>query len=233
VNPSGNFASPSDRIKQLCEEAMRNPDLTVKEKTMMGSLPPRVAALPASPTPAPRDAATTTVPAVVARPEPVREPSPVEPDKELISMLEQRERRMRLKHGQTRLLANVALLVLIVAPVTAVCVSPTLRGKFDRFVGHLTNDVEDVRIMADTRESSGDALDQVAMRGAQIDAANHELGVDPTTVPPDEDPEMVAELKQLMGEDADGFAARRAKLESMGKVAGSVSGNEDPAGGAE
>lgn len=233
------FVSQSDRIKALCDEAMRKPEITVTEKTLetRSERPAtetsrlKVSAMQAAVEAAEQavDDTAERVERVESTPEPAArvEQHHTEQDQELASMLEERDSRLNQKKGRTRLVTNVLLLLLFVIPVTVVAVNPTLRGKFEKFVHHLGEGVDDVKTMANTKESFDEALTQVAARGDQINSASEFLGVDPTSVSEDEDLGMTAELQQMMGEEADGFAIRHGKLQAMGTVAKGLSGMEE------
>ncbi len=56
------------------------------------------------------------------------------------------------------------------------------------------------------------ALDKVAVRGEQIDAATISMGVDPTSVDEHEDPGFDKEMQAMMGEDGGKTTAARDKL---------------------
>lgn len=176
------FATQSDRIKALCDEAMRKPEISVTEKTLdrpaarlstetsrlkVAAMKEAVAAAETAPavdaTDAPAKAFGTTP---EAKPKVVQHH--VEQDQELAAMLEERDGRLKKKKGRVKLVANVMLLALIVAPVTAVAVNPSLKGKFEKFVGHLGEGVDDVKTMANTKESFDEALAEVATRGDHI-----------------------------------------------------------------
>lgn len=75
------------------------------------------------------------------------------------------------------------------------------------------------------------ALDKVAVRGKQIDAATSSLGVDPTAVDENRDGGFDKEMKELMGEDGGKTTAERDKLlkEKFKSVqeSGSLTGAKD------
>ncbi len=221
------FSDPSERMKALFDAAIRSPDISVTEKTLdtpSSFVPtPAVASAPVAAVPA-------AEPAVEPAPEPLPEAAPaahIEQDAELSAMLEERDQKLKTRRGRAKMAANIALLTVIVAPSVAVMVNPTLRAKFDWFVANLGKGVDDVKSMANTKGSYDEALDKVALRGNQIDDATRAMGVDPTTVVPGEDPEMREEMRQLMGDDVEGFDDRRMSLEKMGVVAKAVTGMDD------
>lgn len=241
MSSSEPFANPSDRIKALCDAAMRRPDISVTEKVFESQFAVMPAAAPAPapqvPVAAPAEAATAPSPAAAApmpfaaAPEEVAaEPEAVqhhtEQDQELAAMLDERDQVLRKRSGRGKLVANVLLLLLFVGPVTTVAVVPSFRAKFEKLVQHLNEGMSDVKSMANTKDSYDEALKEVAVRGDQIGDATRALGIDPASVSEDDDLEMNAEMRQLMGDDADGFATRRGKLEEMGFVAGKLTGME-------
>ena len=214
------FANPSDRIKALCEQALRKPDITVTERTL--DIPRAFVAAPAA---EPAPPVFQAAPAPVAAPAaPVAEQHHTEQDTELAQMLEERDQRLKERRGRVRMVVNVMALVLFVGPVAAVAVNPDLRAKFDTLVLRFNESVNDVKSMAHTKEAYDEALKKVAVRGDHINAATEALGVDPASVGKDEDQEMTAELGQLMGEEADGFQTRRNKLGQMGTIASAITG---------
>jgi len=213
------FASPSDRIKALCEQALRKPEITVTERTL--DVPKAFVAAP------PVEAPVAAFTAFQAVPEPapvVPEQHHTEQDEELSAMLEDRELRLKKRRDRVKLVANVMALVLFVGPVAAVAVNPDLRGKFDVLVMRFNESVRDVKGLANTKEGYDEALKKVAVRGNHIDEATRAMGVDPASVGEDEDVQMTAEMSQLMGEAAAGFDVRREKLGKMGFVAQKLTG---------
>ncbi len=234
------FVSQSDRIRALCDEAMKKPDITVTEKTLetRSERPAtetsrlKVSAMRA----AVEASSGQKVDDSAERPERVEEsPQPeakveqhhTEQDQELAAMLEERDSRLNKRKGRVRLLANVALLALFVTPVTVVAVNPELRAKFEKFATNLGEGVDDVKSMANAKDSFDEALKGVAARGEHVDEATKMLGFDPNSVSEDDDLQMTAEMTKFMGEEADGFAIRHGKLKSMGTVATALTGMEE------
>lgn len=240
------FLTQSDRIKALCDEAIKKPDITATEKTLdapTGAPSLETSRLKVSAMQAAVEAAEQSVVAApgeqaAAAEQPLRAeqaPQPdakveqhhTEQDQELASMLEERDQRLTKKKGRAKMLANVALLALFVTPVTVVAVNPDLRAKFEKTIHHLGEGVNDVKTMANTKESFDEALKEVAVRGDHINSATEMLGVDPNSVSEDDDLNMTAELREMMGDEADGFAVRKGKLAAMGTVAKGLSGMEE------
>jgi len=244
--------TPTERIAELCQAALENPDITVTEKRMIANAE-QSAAYTAAPGKAPEEAAPAgSVPEVAPAPTAASSPAPAaasaaapaaasepaeavageaapqvahtEQDEELKAMLEEREQKLSSKQGRVRTVVNVMLILLIVAPVATVASVPSLRGKFETFVMHLKTGVKDVKQMGNTKEAYDEALKDIAVRNDHINGASEMLGVDPDSVDESDDLEMTAELKQFMGEDADQFGDRKASLEKMGFVARKVSG---------
>lgn len=239
------FLTQSDRIKALCDEAIKKPDITATEKTFeMTSRRPagETSRLKVSAMQAAVEAAGQAVEAPVGQAADAEQPKPVEAapkeeakveqhhteqDQELAAMLEERDARLTKKKGRMKMIANVALLALFVTPVTAVAVNPGLRAKFEKTIHHLGEGVNDVKTMANTRESFDEALGEVAVRGDHINSASEMLGVDPDSVSENDDLNMTAEMRQMMGDEADGFAVRKGKLAAMGTVAKGLSGMDE------
>ncbi|GAA5476921.1 hypothetical protein Hhel01_00397 [Haloferula helveola] len=212
---------------------MRKPEITVTEKTLatrselplsketsrlkVAAMQQAVEAAAADPTP---EKPAQEVPKIA-------QPAHTETDKELSSMLEERETNLNRRKKRASVVANVALLLLVVTPVTVVAVTPSLRAKFEKVVFHLKESKNDFNTIANTKGTFDEALENVAVHGDHINAATEALGVDPNSVGADEDLGMTAELTQLMGEEAEGFQARRGKLENLGTITRKVTGIAD------
>lgn len=226
MSSSANFVTASDRIKALCDEALKKPDITVTEK-MLETPASEPVARPASRLrveAAPFTAVKEEVePAVEEKaPESVVPQQHTEQDTELAAMLEEREQKLKKRSGRVKMVANVMLLLAVVTPVTVVAVNPTLRGKFEVFVQRLGEGVDDVKSIGSTKESFDKALENVAVHGDHINNATAMLGVDPNSVTEADDLEMTAEMQQFMGEEADSFQTRKANLNKMGLLAKKV-----------
>lgn len=241
MSSPNSFTDPSDRLKALFDEAIRKPDISITEKTLdrPGSIFQETAPFTEMAAPVVEVPATTPVAVSMesAMPLPVAQGGPVEPvimdaphteqDKELAAMLEEREIKLKKRRSRIKVASNLLILAIVVGPTVGIMVNPTWRAKFDWTVSNLVKGVDDVKSIANTKESFDGALEKIADRGAQIDGATTNLGVDPTSVGADEDLEMTAELKQMMGEDAGDFKKRRGNLEKMGFVAKKVTGMGD------
>lgn len=236
MSSTDQFLTQSDRIKALCDEAMKKPELSVTEKMLdvpaSQSTPSssrlRVESAPAAsfevaPEAAPAQAKAEPVAAPAPEPTPAKvEQNHTEQDTELAAMLDEREGKLKKRGKRVGLIANTILLLLVVAPVTAVAVNPDLRAKFEVFVQRLGEGVDDVKSIGSTKESFDKALENVAVHGDHINNATAMLGVDPNSVSEDDDLEMTAEMQQFMGEEADGFQTRKANLNKMGFFAKQV-----------
>lgn len=237
MSSSDKFLTPSDRIKALCDEALKKPEITVTEKVLEtpASVPVDSSASRLKVNNAPFTAAPETVaeaPAEEKAPEPVIQQSHVEQDTELAAMLDEREDKLKKRSKKVGLVANVMLLLAVVAPVTAVAVNPELRGKFEVFVQRLGEGVDDVKSIGNTKESFDKALENVAVHGDHINNATAMLGVDPNSVSEDDDLEMTAEMTAFMGEEAEGFQTRKSNLNKLGffaKKVADATGMEDEA----
>ncbi|MEM1084208.1 MAG: hypothetical protein AAGI48_08800 [Verrucomicrobiota bacterium] len=148
-----------------------------------------------------------------------------ETDPEFAALLEEREGRIEKKGKRARWAVNLLFLGLFGGSATAFAVSPELRGKFEKLVVAVQESAADVKMMSKGTENYDEALEQVAVRGDQIDNATRMMGVDPTSVDPNDDPNMMAEMNQLAGEDV-GLGSRLGKLETLGKVTGSLTGQK-------
>ncbi len=233
--------SAQDRISQLCEQALEpegarrsvSPQVAAAlEKFNLAPASieeddqPRVAAQAVA-KPAAESAATTEAsdPAEKAEAAPA---AAEEEDPELRAMLEERDLRLRARSKRRRLVANCVVLLVCGVSAAAFVISPTLRGKLDTLVHHLQGGVKDVKSMANMAGSYDEALEGVAQRGAHIDDATAALGVDPASVSEDEDPNMQAELDEMMGEGNRTVGERNASLANAGKIVTAVTGRTAP-----
>ena len=228
MSSTDKFMTPSDRIKALCDEALKKPEITVTEK-MFDVPAPQLTPPSTSRLKVQADSPEIEQEAVKPTPEHKLETPAegfqqdhTEKDSALAAMLDEREAKLKGRGKRVRLVANLLLLFIIVAPVTTVAVNPTLRGKFEVLVQRLGEGVDDVKSIGNTEESFDKALDQVAVHNDHINNATAMLGVDPNSVTEDDDLEMTAEMHQFMGKDAEQFQNRKANLSKMGFLAKQV-----------
>jgi len=153
-----------------------------------------------------------------------------ETDPEFAALLEAREGRLKKRNTRAKWAVNLLFLGLFGGSAAAFAVSPELRGKFEHLVVSLKEGVDDVKMMGNGTENYDEALEQVAARGDQINAATEMMGVDPSTVDPGDDPNMLAEMNELAGEDL-GVDKRLGKLKSMGQLGEALTGIEGPKAG--
>lgn len=150
-----------------------------------------------------------------------------ETDPEFGALLEEREGRLKKRNTRARWAVNLLLLGIFGGTATAFTVSPSLRAKLDYLVVSMQQGVDDVKMMGNGPANYDEALGEVAVRGAQIDDATRMMGVDPTTVDPGDDPNMLREMNEMAGEDL-GLDSRLGKLQTLGKVGQVVTGAEGP-----
>ena len=75
--------------------------------------------------------------------------------------------------------------------------------------------MEDIRSAGDIKglvASYQEALDKIAARGEQIDAATVSMGVDPTSADNHEDPGFDKEMRDMMGEEGGSTTAERDRM---------------------
>lgn len=228
MSSSDKHMTAAERIQALCDEALKKPEITVTEK-MLETPVPALVAPSTSRLKVEAAAAAAEEPVAVAEEKPVTQSTGssvpqhhTEQDADLAAMLEEREQKLNNRRKRVRVVANVMLLLLVVTPVTVVAVNPELRGKFEVFVQHLGEGVNDVKSIGSTKENFDKALEKVAVRGDHINNATVMMGVDPNSVSEDDDLEMTAEMTAFMGEEADGFQTRKANLNKMGFFAKKV-----------
>lgn len=214
-----------EELNRIFEEALRQP-----EAPSHSPAPAKVTEVATAPAPV---AAAQAVPAAPADPEAkagaekLEHVSVNETDPEFGALLEEREGRIKKKASRARWAVNLLLIGLFGGTATAFTVSPTLRGKVEHFAVSLKEGVEDVKMMGKGSENYDEALEEIGQRGNQIDEASRMMGVDPTTVDPGDDPNMLAEINALAGEDV-GLDSRLGKLQSLGKIGQAITGAEGP-----
>jgi hypothetical protein len=215
-----------EELNRIFENALQEEELAVKNSAPavapMAAAPMPVAQAVVAPAQASSPAAVATEPVKV-----VAHASVNETDPEFGALLEEREGRLKKRSTRARWAVNLLLLGIFGGTATAFTVSPTLRGKVEHLVVSLKEGVDDVKMMGKGADNYDEALEEVAARGNQIDAASRALGIDPTTIDPGDDPNMLAEMNELAGEDI-GIDTRLGKLQSMGKLGQAITGAEGP-----
>ncbi|MGB6221606.1 hypothetical protein [Haloferula sp.] len=207
-----------EELNRIFEEALKQPEAPIAT-----AAPVKAASLAQPMAEAPA-AEQTAVPTEAGK----IEHAPVtETDPEFGALLEEREGRIKKKASRARWAVNLLLIGLFGGTATAFTVSPTLRGKVEHLTVSLKEGVEDVKMMGKGSENYDEALEEIGQRGNQIDEASRMMGVDPTTVDPGDDPNMLAEINQLAGEDV-GLDSRLGKLQSLGKIGQAITGAEGP-----
>ena len=212
-----------EELNRIFEDALQAEE--VAAKSPVSAITPAVSASTPAPEPV---AAQVAAPAEKAESENATEHVSVnESDPEFGALLEEREGRLKKRSKRARWAVNLLLLGLMGGTATTFAVSPALRGKAQHLVVSLKEGVDDVKMMGKGSENYDEALEQVAERGNQIDAATRAMGIDPSTVDPGDDPNMLAEMNELAGEDL-GIDTRLGKLQGMGKLGQAITGAEGP-----
>ncbi|MEP4076530.1 hypothetical protein [Haloferula sp.] len=218
-----------EELNRIFEDALQQEEAAIKN--------PAPAASPAvsTSTPAPKSVSVqVAAPAIEAESEsaPATETktehaSVNETNPEFGALLEEREGRINKRRGHSKWAVNLLFLGLLGGTATAFAVSSELRGKAQHLVVSLKEGVDDVKMMGKGSENYDEALEEVAQRGNQIDAAARAIGVDPSTVDPGDDPNMLAEMNVLAGEDL-GIDKRLGQLQTLGNVGQSITGADGP-----
>lgn len=218
-----------EELNRLFEEALQEEEAAAKKPAPAPTPAATVSA--AMPVTEPVMQQSTAAPvaevAASAPAKPMEHASVNETDPEFGALLEEREGRLKKRSSRARWAVNLLLLGIFGGASIAFTVSPTLQGKVDYLVTSLQEGVDDVKMMGKGTENYDEALAEVAVRGDQIDAATRMMGIDPTVVDPDEDPNMLAEMNALAGEDI-GLDSRLGKLQTMGKLGQSITGAKGP-----
>jgi hypothetical protein len=220
-----------EKINQLASAALRAAPPTAavpKPVTYMPSFEKMRSAefmekAPAPAAAAPVVQAPATAPAAVAKPDAVQDP--VESDKDLVAMLDQRDEQKGKKLRRTSRVLTFALLGIFAASGAYVTFNPSARGKMGKLVTAFQQSGKDLKSLGSIMGTYEEQLDKVAVQGARIDAATLALGVDPNTDTSAQDAEIGGAMKDMSGNGAGGptvserDAALKQKFGVVGKLA--------------
>jgi hypothetical protein len=226
-----------EKIEQLALAALRSappPASTPKPATYMAPFEkPKTVALVegAKPAAEPAPAAPTPEPVAAAAPATSFQHAS---DPELRAEIEERDARISRSRRIQGIAASLTLLGALAAGGIWFATSPSARANAAAIVPALRQSVNDVKMIGSLTEKYDEKLDQIAVRGDQINDATRALGVDPNSLPDDVDPHMQAEMLQMMGGEGvtnvDRDQAFKQKFGIVGKLAGGrKDGAEKPA----
>ena len=218
-----------ERINQLANAALRAAPpaaIAPKPATFMPSFEKMRSAEFIEKPPAPAEqapVAVAPVPGPGARPAAVKDP--VESDKELVAMLDQRDEQKGKKLRRTSRVLTFAILALFVSGGAFVTFNPTAKRKMNTLVTAFQQSGKDLKSLTSIMDTYENQLDKVAVQGARIHAATMALGVDPNTDTSGQDAQIGAAMKDLSGGDGGGptvterDAALKEKFGVVGKLA--------------
>jgi hypothetical protein len=218
-----------ERINELANAALRAAPPTAavpKPATYMPSFEKMRSAEFIEKAPGAAPAAQAAVAAVPVAPAmPVTAKDPVESDKELVAMLDQRDEQKSKTLRRTSRVLTFSLLGLVAAAGAFVTFNPTARQKMNTLVAAFQQSGKDVKSLTSIMGTYEDQLDKVAVQGSRIDAATLALGVDPNTDTSGQDAQIGLAMKDLSGADGGGptvterDAALKQKFGVVGKLA--------------
>jgi hypothetical protein len=227
-----------ERINQLAEAALRSAPPTTaapRPATYMPSFEKMRSAefidrVPAA-GPAPAAAAPASTPAAQAVPVPIdtakpdMSKDPVESDKDLVAMLDQRDEQKGKKLRRTSRVLTFSILALFVASGAFVAFNPAAKRKMNTLVTAFLQSGKDIKSLTSIMDTYEDQLDKVAVQGSRIDAATMALGVDPNTDTSGQETQIGAAMKDLSGGEDGGptvterDTALKEKFGVVGKLA--------------
>jgi hypothetical protein len=203
--------STQEKIQQLALAALRSapPSGVPKPATFMAPFEkPKTMAIAekAAEAVAPAPVETVEAPAFQeAAPLPFKD----EADPELRAMIETRDVRIDKQLARQSLLVTVAALAVLAAFGTWFATSPKAQAQAKALVPALKQTVADAKMIGSITSQYDESLKEIGGRGTEIDKATRALGADPTKLGPNEDPNMEAEMKGMMGEDGGPTTAER------------------------
>lgn len=206
--------STQDKIKELAEAALRSAPPSAGIPKPATFMPSTVRpAMPARTKEAPVAAEAPASP-VGSVPE---EPAPAvfkdEGDPEFRAMIDAREEKLAKRRSRQRLALALSVLVLFGATGGWIYASPGARAQIAALVPALKEARQDVRMMGSMVSQYDESLEEIGTHGGRIDDATRALGIDPASVGEGDDPNMEAEMAQMMGgEDVPTTASRNRVL---------------------
>jgi hypothetical protein len=210
-----------EKIQELAMAALRSappaPGVP-KPATFMADAEKLRAAIPVAVPAAPEAKAgldISSLPVAEAKPAPQSEALPFkdEGDPELRAMIEARDAQKAKSLKRNGIAVSCTFLALLVAGGTWFAVSPSAQAKVARVVPLFKESVRDARSLADTKENFDKSLEKVAGHGQFIDEATRSLGADPNSVTKEQEAELDASMKQMMGGEGRTTSERNKELQ--------------------
>ncbi|MCW1916191.1 hypothetical protein OJ996_21555 [Luteolibacter sp. GHJ8] len=217
-----------DRINQLAQAALRSAPPTgsaPKPATYMPSFEQMRSEQFIEKAAAAKTEAAAPVAATPAAPSPTVVKDAEESDKDLTSLLDQRDEAKGKKLRRASLAVTCTLLALCTGAGAFVTFNPTAKRKMNSVVTAFQQSGKDLKSLTSIMDTYENQLDKVAVQGARIDAATMALGVDPNTDTSGQDASINAAMTDMSGGGAGGptvserDAALKAKFGVVGKLA--------------
>ena len=104
--------------------------------------------------------------------------------------------------------------------------APQAQATFEGIVMDIKSSKDDVKTLGSVMQSFDEQLEQVAVRGEQIDNATQQLGVDPSSVSEADDLHMETEMREMMGDEAPTPADRGRVLREKFGVVSTIAGRD-------
>jgi hypothetical protein len=159
-----------------------------------------------------------------------------ESDPELRGEIDARDARIGKQRARRSLAVSLGLAALVAAAGGWLAVSPSARAGLAAIIPALKGGVEDVKMIGSLTTRYDQQLEKISVRGDQISDATLALGADPEALAEGVDPNMEAEMEQMMGGEGttsvDRDKAFKEKFGVVGKLVGNKSKPDTaPAGG--
>ena len=222
-----------EKIDQLATAALRSaPPEPVAPKPATYMAPfdkPKTVALVAVPEIA------VTAQAQAAAPAPAPAPLPAVPfkdeaDPELRAQIDEREALLQKRHKRQSLAVTFGALAILGSAGFWCYQSPKARAEIGALIPALRQSVDDVKMVGSITTKYDEQLDKIAVHGEHIDEATRAMGIDPSTVSPDQNAEIDAEMAKMMGEEGPTTGERdRALKEKFGVIGKLAGGKGKPA----
>lgn len=113
--------------------------------------------------------------------------------------IEAREAVIAKKQSRQKWAVNLTTLAALITAGVWVANSPTALAKLKSLGPAMKQSVNDAKTLGTITDQYDKQLEKVKVHSSHLDDATRALGVDPASVPKDEDPNMESEMKQMTG----------------------------------
>ena len=143
-----------------------------------------------------------------------------------MAMMDERQQQLNKRWKRYRVGVGLIIFVLFASGGAVYSFVPKVHNAVDGIVMDIKSSKDDVKSLGSVMESFDEQLEQVAVRGEQIDSATKQLGIDPNSVGEGDDLNMEAEMRELMGDDAVTVTDRSHALQSTFGIVQTAAGRD-------